>query len=399
MWRSCLMVLCGLLPEMASAEPPGGSRTRFKGYLAAEPRVFPQDSRFSEQDWFNGSLAIELELRHEWDDRAKSLVVTPFLRLDQSDPERTHFDIREAAFRLVSDKYELVAGVSKVFWGVTESQHLVDIINQTDLVENPDGEDKLGQLMVNLTLARSWGTLNLFVLPGARERTFPGRKGRLRTSALVDTDAAVFEAGRWHTDFAARWSKTFGVVDLGVSHFYGTSREPRLVLENRTPGQERLVPHYDLIHQTGLDAQVTIGQWLWKLEGIHRSGQGPRFVGATAGFEYTLANVGGTGTDLGLLAEYLYDDRGSRAPTPWQDDVFAGVRLVRGDAQSTELLAGLIVDRKSGAKAWSLEASRRLRDHWKLGLEARFFNGSRSGDPLFELRRDDFVQIAFSYHF
>ena len=53
-----------------------------------------------------------------------------------------------------------------MFWGVTESQHLVDVVNQTDLVENPDGEEKLGQLMVNLTVARSWGTLNLFVAPG-----------------------------------------------------------------------------------------------------------------------------------------------------------------------------------------------------------------------------------------
>ena len=213
------------------------------------------------------------------------------------------------------------------------------------------------------------------------------------------TDAAVFEGGRWHVDFAARWSRPLGVVDVGVSHFYGTSREPRLVPEAAGPDDERLVPHYDLIHQTGLDAQVTAGQWLWKLEAIHRSGQGPRYVAATAGFEYTLANVGGSGTDLGLLAEYLTTSGGHEAPTPWQDDVFAGLRVARSDAQSTELLAGVIVDRKSGARAWSLEASRRLRGHAKVGVEARFFSGSSPGEPLAELRRDDYVQIAFSYHF
>jgi hypothetical protein len=301
MCRSCLVVVCALLPVMAGAQSTEAPRTTLKGYVAAEPRVFPQDARFPDQDWFNASLAAELELRHEWDGRAKSLVVTPFLRLDRNDPERTHADVREAALRLMTDRYELLVGVSKVFWGVTESQHLVDIVNQTDLVENPDGEDKLGQLMVYLTLARSWGTLNLFALPGSRERTFPGRKGRLRTSALVDTDAAVFEAGRWHTDFAARWSRTIGIVDLGVSHFYGTSREPQLVPENRSADEVRLVPHYDLINQTGLDAQVTIGQWLWKLEAIRRSGQAPQHVAVTGGFEYTLANVGGSGTDVGLL--------------------------------------------------------------------------------------------------
>jgi hypothetical protein len=397
--RPWAVVVCALLPAMASGQEQDGPRTRLKGYAAAEPRLFPQDARFPQQDWFSGSVAAELELRHEWDGRSKSLAVTPFIRLDQHDASRTHFDVREAALRLVSDDYELVAGASKVFWGVTESQHLVDIVNQTDLVENPDGEDKLGQLMVNLTLARSWGTLNLFVLPGSRKRTFPGHEGRLRPSVVVDADAAVFEAGQWHTDFAVRWSKTVGVVDLGVSHFYGTSREPRLQSEGGSPGEEKLTPYYELIHQTGLDAQLTVGQWLWKLEAIRRTGQGPEYLAATAGFEYTFTNAFGTGIGLGLLAEYLYDDRGNRASTPWQDDVFAGVRLTANDTQSTELLAGVIVDRRSGARAWSLEASRRLSDHGKVGLEARSFSGSRREDPLFELRRDGYVQLEFSYHF
>jgi len=51
------------------------------------------------------------------------------------------------------------------FWGVTEFQHLVDIINQTDLVENIDTEDKLGQPMINLALINDWGTVDLFIMP------------------------------------------------------------------------------------------------------------------------------------------------------------------------------------------------------------------------------------------
>jgi hypothetical protein len=383
-----------LLPSLAQAQAQEGARTKFKGSVATEPRVFPQAPSFAQQDSVIASLAAELELRHEWDGRSKALVVDAFGRVDQGDPQRTHFDVREAALRWGGDGAQLVAGVSRVFWGVTESQHLVDIVNQTDLVENPDGEEKLGQLMVHLTLERSWGTLGLFVLPGARERTFPGLDGRLRTPLPVDPDAAVFEAGRWHVDFAARYSRTIGPVDLGVSHFQGTTREPRLVRVD-----DRLVPHYELIGQTGLDAQVTVGQWLWKAEAIHRTGQGRAFVAVTAGFEYTFANVGGSGADIGLLAEYLYDDRGRLAPTPWQDDVFAGVRLARGDAQSTELLVGVIVDRKGGGRAWSVEGSRRIGAHVKFGLEARSFSGAGPDDVLYALQRDDYVQLSFAYHF
>ena len=44
----------------------------------------------------------------------------------------------------------LLVGAAKVFWGTAESRHLVDIINQTDAVEDIDEEDKLGQPMVKV---------------------------------------------------------------------------------------------------------------------------------------------------------------------------------------------------------------------------------------------------------
>ncbi len=101
---------------------------------------------------------------------------------------------RELSWQLVSRSWELRIGVRKVFWGVAESQQLVDIINQTDLVENVDGEDKLGQPMVNIALIRSWGTVDFFLLPWFRERTFPGQVGRLRFAQPVDTDNPAYES-------------------------------------------------------------------------------------------------------------------------------------------------------------------------------------------------------------
>ena len=104
--------------------------------------------------------------------------------------------------------YVLVSstGIGKVFWGVTESQHLVDVINQTDLVENMDGEEKLGQPMINFALVRDWGTVDFFLLPGSRERTFPEAEGRLRTTPRVDVEQAVYESsrGKRHIDEAIR---------------------------------------------------------------------------------------------------------------------------------------------------------------------------------------------------
>ena len=152
--------------------------------------------------------------------------------------------------------YEWTVGVSKVFWGVAESQHLVDIINQTDLVENIDQEDKLGQPMVNLSLIRDWGTVDLFVLSYFRERTFPGSKGRLGPRPTVDTGAAIHEsgAGGRRTDLALRWSHSLGDYDLGLAWFHGTSREPRLLPRLGPGGEASLIPLYEVIDHFSLDA-------------------------------------------------------------------------------------------------------------------------------------------------
>ncbi|MEK9134149.1 MAG: hypothetical protein AAB333_04745, partial [Pseudomonadota bacterium] len=184
-----------------------------------------------------------------------------------------------------------------------------------------------------------------------------------------------------------------------LSQFYGTAREPRLLPGVDSAGAPVLIPRYDLIHQTGLDMQLTEGSWLWKLEAIRRSGQGPTYSALTGGLEYTFTGVFGTSMDLGLIAEYLYDDRGAGAPTPFQDDVMTGLRLVTNDVQSSEVLLGVIDDRRSHARMFNLEASRRIGRHFKLSLDARAFAGAPATDPTFFWRRDDYVQLELARYF
>ena len=373
----------------------------WSGYVAGEYRGFVDDPLDPAQHQHYGSLAIQPEYRQAWDNGRQAVKFAPFARWDSGDPERTHADLRELYWLKAGESYEWRVGVRKVFWGVTESQHLVDVINQTDLVENLDGEDKLGQPMANLALIGKWGTIDLFALPYFRERTFPGREGRLRTPLVVDSDQAVYESGRGkrHVDWAVRWSHHLGVWDIGLSHFYGTSREPRLVPGVSAGGLPVLIPHYDLIHRTGLDLQATVGNWLWKLEAIRQEGELDTFGAATAGLEYTFTGVFGASADAGIVLEYLYDNRDARATSPFQDDVMLGVRLALNDVQSSEALLGVIVDRDSDARLYSIEASRRLGVHWKLGVEARAFSRQTPEDFLYTLRRDDYLQVELAYYF
>ena len=293
----------------------------------------------------------------------------------------------------------MLIGANVVFWGVTESEHLVDIINQTDAVADIDGEDKLGQPMISLSLQHDWGSLGLFVMPYFRERTFAGPDGRFRPPLPVDTDRPQFESpdGNRHVDLAVRYSHYIGDVDLGLSAFRGTNREPRLLPD---AGGESLLPYYDQITQIGLDLQYTRNAWLWKLEAIARDGVEESFAAAVGGFEYTQFQVRNSALDLGLLAEYQYDGRGPTEPVTIADhDLFLGTRLAFNDAQDTAVLAGVGVDVRTSETYVNVEAERRLGQDYVLELRSRFFSGAKAGDVTYALSADDYVQLLVSRYF
>ncbi len=376
----------------------------FSGSIGGELRTFPDDAAFPGQDdsTFSPSVLAQPELVYQSTDRRDRFTAALFGRWDADDDHRTHADIRELNWLHVGDRWDLRLGLGKVFWGVTESSHLVDIINQTDAVEDIDNEDKLGQPMINLNLERSWGTLGLFVLPGFRERTFPDDDARLRGALPIHGDDATYDspAEDTHIDFALRWSHAVDGWDIGLAHFHGTSREPRLLPVVKPGVGTVLVPHYDQIDQTSLDLQLTRGAWLWKLEAMTRSGHGDRFAAFVGGFEHTLYQVFNSRADLGLLAEYLYDDRRGPAPgTANDDDAFLALRLASNDVQDTTILTGVIIDRETQATRFIIEAERRLGDSWKIELETRWFLNVPSDDPLAGIRNDDFITLRLTKFF
>ncbi|MCH8929139.1 MAG: hypothetical protein IIB39_10560 [Candidatus Marinimicrobia bacterium] len=376
------------------------TRAELSGSVSVESRIYQNSPLFPEQHRNYLSAAFNPEYYVEWSDGDQGLIIAPFLRLDQFDSERTHFDIREFIWRLSKRDFDLKIGIGKVFWGVTESQHLVDIINQTDQVESPDGEEKMGQPMINLTIIKDWGFLDLFILPGFRERTFIGNEGRLRFPFIIDTKRSQFEATNenQHIDFAARWTHSINIFDIGLSHFYGTSREPLLVQTGLNNGSPTFSPRYDLINQTGLDLQASLGGWLWKFEGIVRSGQQRQFTALTFGFEYTLVGIMDSDADLGIISEYLYDDRGNDAFTIFENDLFLGARLALNDVQSSALLAGVIFDNDSGSKLLRVEGSRRFGADWVVELEMAGFYGAKPFDLIYAFRKDDYLELkVFKY--
>jgi len=370
------------------------------GSVGGEIRAYPASPQYPAQlSGAQTTLLLNPELRYRSPDGRNLVRFAPNIRLDSRDSDRSLIDITELVWRWAGTDWETALGIDKVFWGVTESRHLIDIINQTDTAEDIDGEEKLGQPMFSLATQRDWGRVSAFILAGFRERTFPGQDGRVRTPLPVDTDNPEYESGaeQNHVDVALRYSHYLGDWDFGAAVFRGTGRAPRFRVNDTGTA---LIPVYDQITQFGADVQYTREAWLWKFEGIVRSGQGDTFAATVAGFEYTRYQLRETSLDLGLLVEYLYDGRDNAAPvTIYDNDIFVGARLALNDTQDTSLLMGGVVDLEDQSALFSIEAERRIGDGWKVEIESRWFINVAQDNVLQPVEKDDYLTVRIRRYF
>ncbi|MCP4010840.1 MAG: hypothetical protein GY726_15165 [Proteobacteria bacterium] len=366
--------------------------------LGLEGRVYAKPGPPQTPD---SKLAISLQPEFTEQIEAQNLYLRfePYFRLDQIDEERNHADIRELKALKVYDNWEIEGGIGQVFWGVAESNHLVDIINQTDFLEGLDGEDKLGQPLLRSSRIFDQSTLSAFVLPGFRERQFLGPESRFALPFTVDSDAAQYESDKEneHVDYALRYNGYAGLMDYGLSWFKGTARNPMFRPSASKPGM--FVPYYEQVERAGLDVQYTVDAWLWKLEAVHQTSSLPSFSAYVGGLEYTFYNLHDGLYDLGLLAEYNHDSRGDPQTVFYQNDVFVATRFAFTDADSSAILAGAFVDMDDDSRIFRIEASKRVFGDATLSLEAQVFSNTAPTNINSAYSDSDFLKLEIAWFF
>lgn len=438
-------LLAGVVPQSVAAD-----ELTVSAEAMFNMRYFFEPAPYKTQDdiRFDPSAALQPTVNYVFDSGRDSLRGTIFGRFDPTDSGRTHFDVREAFYLHQDDGWDLLIGANQVFWGVAESRHLVNVVNQIDNVEDIDRETFLGQPMVNLSLFGEWGMLDLYAMPYFREREFHEQSARFGLPLSVEDKASYSsDLEEWHPDFAARYRVTWDNWDFGVSHFYGTSRDPifkvtldhpfdvaagplKDAIEDVTVGggsleqAEDIVndlygisgaqalgvvdkvvslrPHYEIINQTGLEAVGVYDDLILKFEGATITGyEGDRIWAVVGGFEYTFTDVDESGIDVGLLGEFLWDNRDVKyAPfTPFNNDAFAGMRVTFNDPEDTNILFGGYVDVDYGSTILNLEASRRIEENMKLSLKARGFVFVDDNDPLRFYDDESYVELSLSVYF
>lgn len=325
-------------------------------------RVFPAVSGWTKLSWQPAANV--------------TATVKPVARYDFIS-EKTMWDLPEANLFFNSGNVTALLGSHVVFWGVAESNHLVDVINQTYLNGDPRQLERLGQPMANLNFITKNGTIALYGLFGFRERNYESAFDRLPAGKVVKESDAVFEDGvNRHIALAARYSNTTnlpkGSIDYAVSAFTGTSRDPRLVPGWTSTGPG-LIPYYDHMDQLGLELLYSFGPSQLKFEGIVRRANDETFTAFVAGAEHTFRNVIG-GMDLTFVGEYLYDNRSKNQPWTWaNNDLFAGVRIALSDVRNTNFVGGVAFDLDDKSKFATFDLNTRLRDNIGVSLRGRFF--------------------------
>ncbi|MCF6289282.1 MAG: hypothetical protein L3J53_08635 [Proteobacteria bacterium] len=370
----------------------------FSTRVSLELRGFTQSAdSIYEANGIVASVFIAPEIKWRSDDRKNRFNFVGFGRYDEQDPQRSHLDIRELFWSHNSGDWTTLVGINKVFWGVAESIHLVDVINQTDLVEDIDQEAKMGQPMIHISNQKTWGKLDFYILPYFRERTFPSINGRFNFGLNIANNATYeSNANENNIDFAFRYSHYIGDVDLGFHLFDGTNREPRLIVNKEFT---ELTPVYDQMSQVGVDIQYTNEAWLWKLESIYRDTDIDDFVAAVAGFEYTIFQINQS-ADLGLLLEYQYDGRNRlSAPVISDNDLFLATRYAFNDTQDTSILAGVVIDIENQTTFFNIEAQRRIGKNLSAELRIRALTNVDVNDIAYAFENDDYVQLLLSWYF
>ena len=391
---------------LMAAAGAGAQPLELSGDLKLQGRWYPRSPAFPEQRSSTAGLVVEPTLYWEAAP-ATSFTLTPFYRYDSADSRRTQADLREAYMLMHGDwgenSWEFRLGVDRVFWGVAELHNLVDVVNQLDLLGHPRDRPKLGQPMAHVTISGDWGVAESFLLPYHRKRAFPGPAGRHRSGRPVDEDAS-YDSGaeERHVDLAFRYTNAVDSLDFGLSAFIGTSREPSFVVGRQSAAP---VPYYEQIRQFGIDAQLTTDPWLYKMEAVRRGGarnllgREENYNAFNFGVERTLYAPFGSSADLTVLAEWHYDGRGRRATNAWANDLFVMGVLAFNDAQSTELVAGILGDLRHDSRSLNMELKRRLSDSWSMRLEGIVNLSVDRKDLTYDGRRDSFIGAELKFGF
>lgn len=392
LWLTCMVVL---LVQPARADS-------LRGALGVDGYIFAQQPR-----QFNGqsssptisSAYMDLHLSGQTPNEI-DYELEMFNRLSPSAERFWSVDLRQATLSMHEGDVEGTLGVLSSSWGVLEAWSPVDIINQRDYAEDFQGQSKLGQPGAVSTLRLDDTVLSFYALTYARGQRVAEGRDRLRSLA-AEVIHERFEQGRWSPSLAARAGfKPEKSLDVTISHYRGHAREPCLQPVISDSGLRGFRATYAQIQQSSIETQYVLGNSVLKSEIFYQQGAGDSFWGSGTGVETTFNRFANGLGDLIVFGEFYYDARTAHAPlTPFQRDLFLGLRYSYNDVHDTVAQMRLTHDLEWNSQVLEFRVSRRQFDRVLISA-ALFSPFNTSRDMALSGYGDDaYLKLGFAWHY
>lgn len=354
-----------------------------------EPSTLPA----KQQNYFSAELHADWVWT--WDEA--DLVIEPVVSVAEDDA-LNYIDFQQLLFTYRMASSEVFAGVGMVFWGVTESYHLTDIVNQVNLVADLAREKKLGQPMVGYRRYLGDHTLELYWLPYFREQVLAEKNSRPWRSRPISGDPEYERSGgQWAQDVALRLSGFYESVDYGVSYFYGTERNPFLIIN---PSRTEFTETYVKTNKLAVDSQLTLGSTLLKSEMIYSSPdtQGDEFA-MVAGIEQGIYGIVDTQLDASLFIEGLYSNNQQGVALPYKQHIMTGLRLDLNNEGGSNIMFSIINDKDDRDRTYYVNAQHRLKENISAEVDVWYFDIRKQSSNLPYLKEEGYIQIGLEFYF
>lgn len=354
-------------------------------YFNAEDKNQTVDNQFSK------GIKVEAKFKHKFDNTKFNSHL--FANWDSADESRRYIDVRKANFYYRHNDVTVGAGIDTFFWGVSESINVVNVLNQSDIMESLDGKVKLGQSFISASKRFSNGDISVYYLPEFNAVTFPERP----SYGLPISERNLFENNKKEGGFAARGLFYFDQYEFAISYFKGTRRSPILIPQ---PSANILTPFYVQTENILFDGVYLADDFTLKLEAKTGKELNNGFSTANVGIEYPSYIFADYIEEVTLIAEYVFDDRELTAETHGQNDLFIGAKFDFGDTNQGRARFLYSYDFDYQGQYAELSYQYRLNDYVRVKAKVmKVLTATPTDQRLYALTGEEFAKFSLHYAF
>lgn len=325
-----------------------------------------------------------------------------FLRLDEL---YGSYELEEGSLR---------AGRSVLFWGALEARNIVDVFNPQELRNDPFATDKLGVWNASYTHYTERGEISLIAKLYEEDQPMAAAPYAYYFFPEFTTydEELKSEASRYRPTLYLGWTgstESEYPLDYALIFQHGYDSQRYFALDS-TQFPPEFTQHAYLVNKVMSYNTLVVGATLVKLEALYADVIDEPLISDYAhgalGVEHTLQPFEG-GAELGLIAEYYRYKRFESGTysdldlfETFQNDLFLGLRLTLNDVADSSFVGGVVADLAYTEQSWFAEFTTRLGESFRLNVDYRYIEPSKSEATAFALlQRHQRIGAAVGYYF